>query len=245
MTIALIGYGKMGREIERLAATHGVEIGPVFDLHDNRGAAGITRASLKGVDVCIDFTTPAAAPVNIAAAAQAGVNIVVGTTGWYDELPRLRKIVRTRRTALLYAPNFSIGMNVFARLVADAAASFDPFAMYDAAIHETHHVGKADSPSGSALLLAREVVANLKRKTEILTTPPKGPIKPRQLHVSSTRTGAVVGTHEVIFDSDADSITLIHHAKNRSGFALGALVAAEWVVGKRGVFTMNDVLESL
>jgi 4-hydroxy-tetrahydrodipicolinate reductase len=235
----------MGREIERLAAERGVAVGPVFDLANNARSAGLTRASLAGVDVAIDFSTPDACVRNIEAAAKAGVNIVVGTTGWYDELPRVRRIIRAKRTGLLYSPNFSIGMNVFARLVSDAAASFDKFPMYDAAIHETHHTAKKDSPSGTALLLARAVLDAMRRKTEILAGPARGPIKPRQLHVSSARTGSVVGTHEVLFDSEADAITLVHTAKNRTGFALGALVAAEWLSGRRGCFTMQDVLETL
>jgi 4-hydroxy-tetrahydrodipicolinate reductase len=245
MNIALIGYGKMGREIERAAVARGITVGPVFDDTNNADGKGLTRAALKGVDVCIDFSTPGACLANIRAAANAGVNIVVGTTGWYDKLPQAKKIVRAKKTGLLYAPNFSLGMNVFTRLAAAAAEYFDNFPMYDAAVSEVHHTGKADSPSGTALLLGQAILDHMKRKKVMLTAPARGPIKPGQLHVTSTRLGSVVGTHEIVFDSDADSVTLVHAAKNRSGFALGALVAAEWLNGRRGCYTMNDVLESL
>jgi 4-hydroxy-tetrahydrodipicolinate reductase len=245
MKIALIGYGKMGKEIERVAATRGITVGPRFTGSSNVHAKGLTKERLKGVDVCIDFSTPAACLDNIEAAAKSGTNIVVGTTGWYDKLPEVKKLVQAKKIGLLYSPNFSLGMNVFAQLVGAAAAYFNSFDMYDVAVREIHHRAKVDSPSGTALMLGQTILGEMKRKREILTTPPRGAIKGSQLQVTSERVGTVVGTHEILFDSEADSVTLVHAAKNRTGFALGALVAAEWLAGKRGCFTMTDVLEAL
>lgn len=245
MKIALIGYGKMGKEIERLAPSRGIAVGPRFTGTSNVHAKGITKEALAGVDVCIDFSTPAACLDNIEAAARCGANIVVGTTGWYDKLADVRTLVEAKRIGLLYAPNFSLGMNVFGRLVAAAAEYFDHFEMYDAAIHEIHHTAKVDSPSGTALMLGQLVLGGMKRKKELMHEPSRGAAKGSQLRIASTRVGSVVGTHEVLFDSEADSVTLVHTAKNRTGFALGALVAAEWLNGKQGWYTMNDVMESL
>lgn len=245
MKIALIGYGKMGKEIERVAAQRGIAVGPRFTRTSNAHAKGLTKEALEGVDVCIDFSTSTACLDNIEAAAKNGTSIVVGTTGWYDKLPEVTRLVQAKNIGMLYAPNFSLGMNVFARLVTAASKYFDNFDMYDVAVHETHHTGKADSPSGTALMLAQLILNEMKRKRELLLEPSRGAIKGSQLHITSARIGSVIGKHDILFDSEADTIELIHTAKNRTGFALGALVAAEWLNGKQGCFTMNDVLESL
>lgn len=241
MKIAIVGYGKMGREIERAAQAKKIEVGAIFDLANNAQGSGLTPAALAGIDVCIDFSTPDAAPGNIAAAARAGKNIVVGTTGWQAKLGEVSAIVRERKTALLHAANFSLGMNVFMRLAGEAARLFDAHEMYDAAISEIHHRGKADSPSGTALALGKVLLARLHRKKELLAGSPAGAIGPGQLQIVSSRIGAVAGTHVVTFDSEADAVELVHTAKNRSGFALGALVAAGWLQGKQGIFTMEDL----
>ena len=242
MNIALIGYGKMGKEVERAALARGHAVARIFELDNNRGGAGITRETLAGVDVCIEFSTPGAVMENIAAAAGAGANIVVGTTGWSLRLEEVRSVVRGAGTGLLYASNFSLGVNLFLAMVRHAARLMDAYPAYDASIHETHHKGKADSPSGTALAIGAVMLDALGRKTAILSGAPGGPIGPEQLHISSARVGAVTGTHAVLFDSDADAIELTHTAKNRSGFALGAVVAAEWLQGKKGIFTMADVI---
>jgi 4-hydroxy-tetrahydrodipicolinate reductase len=242
MNIALIGYGKMGKEVESAAKAKGLTVAKTFDVHNNTGGLGLTAESLKGVDVCIEFSTPAAVFDNIAAVADCGKNIVVGTTGWYDRLDQVKKLVKEHKIGLLYSPNFSLGVNIFAQIVAHAAHIMDRYTQYDAAVLESHHRAKVDSPSGTALTIASGVLQGMKRKTEILAEPPRGGIKPHQLHVSSARFGSVTGTHSVVFDSEADSIELVHTAKNRSGFALGAVVAAEWLKGKKGVYTMRDVI---
>jgi 4-hydroxy-tetrahydrodipicolinate reductase len=242
MKIALLGYGKMGKEVEAVARERGITIASIFTTKNNLGGIGLTRESLKGVDVCIDFTSPVAAVSNIEAAADAGTNIVVGTTGWYDQLERVQKIVKSKKIGLLYAPNFSLGLNIFAHILATAARSIDRFSSYDVTIHETHHAGKVDSPSGTALLLGQIAIQNMRSKKDVLKDPLRRPIKSDQLQITSTRLGHVVGEHTITFDSDADTIELKHSAKNRRGFAVGALVAAEWIRGKRGVFTMKDIL---
>lgn len=242
MNIALIGHGRMGKEVERLAKEKGLSVARVFDIHNNAGSLGITRETLKGVDVCIEFSAPGAVISNIEAVAECGKNIVVGTTGWYDRLDHVKKTVKEAKIGLLYASNFSLGVNLFIHLVSHAAHLFDRYHDYDVAVSEMHHTGKIDSPSGTALSVAAAILQSMKRKSEILAETSHGQIKPHQLHVTSTRLGHVTGKHAVTFDSDADVIELVHTAKNRAGFALGAVVAAEWLKGKKGVYTMRDMI---
>ncbi len=242
MNIALIGNGKMGAEVARIAAARGIAVAKVFTEENNRGGAGLNAESLAGIDVCVEFTVPDAAVKNIEAAAKAGKPVVVGTTGWYDQLDAVRKVVTTAGTGLVYAPNFSPGVNILGHLLRSAALIFDRHDTYDVALRETHHRAKADSPSGTALHLGRILLDGLQRKSSLLAGNAPGPVAPGQLHISSERVGHAVGEHSVIFDSESDSLEFIHRAKNRSGFAHGALVAAEWIRNRRGVFTMEDVL---
>ena len=234
MKIALFGYGHMGRELETVAREQGETVSEIFDEFR------LVRVdALADVDMCIDFSIPDAAVGNIRAAVQAKRDIVVGTTGWHKYLPELREIVKD--SGLLYSTNFSLGMNLFFRMVKRAAELMNRAGDYDPFVHEIHHRQKIDSPSGTALTLARILIDGIDRKTEILTRPPDGKIKPEMLHVSSSRAGAVAGTHTVGFDSDADLIELKHVAKTRRGFALGALTAARWLHGRKGIYTMDDV----
>ena len=243
--IALIGYGSMGRELERLAPSRHLSFKKIISSDANRDGRGISAESLKGVDVCIEFTHPAVVMTNIKAIIAQKKNLVVGTTGWYDRFSEVRTMVEQSKIGMVYASNFSIGMNLFYKIVGEASRLIDAFDEYDVAISETHHRAKADSPSGTALTLAQIVVRNIKRKKEIEHEAMHGSIRPDQIHVTSTRIGTVAGRHQVLFDADADSIELIHTAKNRSGFALGALIAAEWIKGKRGLYAMSDVIESI
>ncbi len=243
MNIALIGYGNMGKEIERAAKERGVQIVHVFNTKNNAAAKGLTRANLKNVDACIDFSHPSVVLMNIEAVITSGTNLVVGTTGWHDRLDHVTALVKKHHTGFLHAANFSLGVNLFSKIVQAAAHLFNQYPEYDVALSEIHHRGKADSPSGTALALAGLVLKEMKRKTSLLTETSHGAMKPDQLHVSSARVGNVTGKHAVTFDSDADTIELIHTAKNRHSFAVGALVAAEWLKGKKGVFTMKDVIQ--
>jgi 4-hydroxy-tetrahydrodipicolinate reductase len=242
MNIALIGHGTMGKEVERVASAKGITVGKVFTETDNAGGRALTKESLKGIDVCIEFTLPASAVKNIDAVSRAGKPIVVGTTGWYDNLAGVKKMIGERGTGLVYAPNFSLGINLMMHLLTCAAHLFDRYDMYDISLRETHHRAKEDSPSGTALHISQLLLQNIRRKTGIVSGNTRGRIGPEQLHISSLRTGSVVGEHAIIFDSESDSMEFVHRAKDRSGFAHGALIAAAWIREQKGVFTMKDVL---
>lgn len=225
VALALIGMGRMGRALASLATERGFRV--VAELDPARpGYMGISRDTLRGAQVAIEFTTPDAAPSNVRACAAADCPVVVGTTGWYDQLPAVAAEVARVGGALLTAPNFSIGVAVFDRVVAEAAHLFAQLQGFDAHLIETHHSAKKDAPSGTAGALARTASAALGRS----------------IPVTSIRTGHVPGTHEVVFDAPFEQVRLVHEARDRRVFAEGALVAARWLVGRRGVYTMADVL---
>jgi 4-hydroxy-tetrahydrodipicolinate reductase len=224
MNIALIGYGKMGKLVEQLAPA---DIKLKLDEFNNAAFEGITPENFRGIDVAIDFSIPAAAVENIERISALGVNLVVGTTGWFDQIDRVRAVIEKNGTGLVWSPNFSIGVNMFFRLVSDAARLLSKEPAYEAWAYEIHHSTKKDAPSGTLLKL----VADMKRAGYS-----------RQIDVSSNRAGAHPGTHEIGFDSAADTITLSHVARNREGFAQGALRAAKWIVGKKGFYEFSDIL---
>jgi 4-hydroxy-tetrahydrodipicolinate reductase len=225
--VALIGMGKMGRALASLAPERGFRVVATLDpAHPDY--RGVTADALAGARVAIEFTTPDAAPDNVRACATAGCPVVVGTTGWYDRLAEVGAEVEQRGGAMLTAPNFSVGVAVFDRVVAEAARLFATLDGFDAHVVETHHAAKKDAPSGTAGALARTVEASLGRA----------------IPVTSIRTGSVPGTHEVIFDAPFEQVRLVHEARDRRVFAEGALLAARWLVGRRGIFTMRDVLSS-
>jgi 4-hydroxy-tetrahydrodipicolinate reductase len=227
--LALLGYGKMGKAIAALAPQRGFEVRLVMDVDVNAQGQGITPENFQGMDVCIEFTTPDAVIENIRRVAALGVNLVVGTTGWHNRLEDVRKIVEGAGVGMVYAANFSIGVNLFYRLARAAAEIFAPFAMYDPYLIEAHHKFKKDAPSGTALEIKRRI------QSEFRT---------REIPVASVRAGYFPGAHELGFDSEADTIILRHTARGRQGFAEGALHAARWVVGKKGLFSFAEVLES-
>ena len=246
MNIAIIGYGKMGREIERLAKDRGINIVSIIDSNDpNAQYREINDESLNGADVCIDFTHPSSILENIKKTAALGKNMVVGTTGWYDQAGEVKKIVEEAGTGLIWSGNFSIGVNIFFKIIEDSAKIIDKFDDYDIFVHEFHHNQKADSPSGTAAMIGKILIGNIQRKSKIVTEEVKRRIEPNELHISSTRAGKIFGTHIVGFDSDADSIELKHTAKGRQGFASGAVMAAEWINGKKGFYGINAMLGNL
>jgi 4-hydroxy-tetrahydrodipicolinate reductase len=224
----------MGREVEKVAREAGDNVVAVFDID-----SPVSAAALEPADVCIEFSVPGAVLGNMKVAAEAGVDIVVGATGWYDRLDEVRGWFTD--SALLYAQNFSIGVNVFYRIVRRAAELVGPLSQYDVYVEEQHHRRKLDSPSGTAERLAEILLGEVRQKTHVLRGAPASAMPPDALQISSIRAGAIAGVHTVGFDSEADYIELKHVARNRTGFALGALAAARWVRGRKGVFTMDDV----
>jgi 4-hydroxy-tetrahydrodipicolinate reductase len=227
MNLAIIGYGKMGRLVEQLAPEFGFAVGLKLDEFNNANFEGITRESFQGVDVAIDFSIPSAVVQNVERIAALGVNMVEGTTGWLAQLERVKSAVEKSGIGLVWSPNYSVGVNVFFRLAAEAARLLKDEANYGAWAWEIHHSAKKDAPSGTLLKLVDEM-----RKAGYA----------RPVSVSSNRAGAHPGTHEIGFDSSADTITLRHTARGREGFARGALQAAQWVVGKKGFFEFSEVL---
>jgi len=240
MNIILAGYGKMGKEIDRLASERGITV-----LGRLEPDTAVDESDVQRTNVVIHFASSESVLPHVQRWSAAGKNMVVGTTGWQNDLEKVKAVVIERKIGLVYASNFSIGVNIFFRLIKEASSLINKFPEYDVAVHEAHHKDKVDSPSGTALTAATILLEHIQRKKAILSDPPKGKIKPEQLQVTSTRAGAIVGTHTVTFDSVADSIELKHTAKNRAGLALGALLAAEWINGKRGIFTMEDVLADI
>ena len=226
-SVAIIGDGKMGEAIRQLALERGWRVTAVLGERESASGSGITAATLGNADVAVEFTQPDAAVANVTASLRAGVPIVVGTTGWYEALPEVRRIAKETGTGLLWSPNFSLGVNVLIELARYAGTLMRSLEGFDAHIVETHHTRKKDAPSGTAIAIGKAATDSLDRP----------------IPTTSVRVGSVPGTHELIFDGAFEQLTLTHLARDRRVFAEGALKAADWLVGKRGVFTMRDVLE--
>jgi 4-hydroxy-tetrahydrodipicolinate reductase len=226
--IAVIGMGKMGRAVAELARARGWPVVATIDAAANSGGSGITRERLADATVAIEFTTPDAAPANIRACARAGCPVVVGTTGWYGEREHVERDVLVANGAMLWSPNFSLGVNLFWQVAELAARLAARVPALDAHIVETHHAAKLDAPSGTALELQRRSSGALGR----------------EIPVTSIRTGAVPGTHELLLDAPFEQIRVTHEARDRRTFAEGALTAAHWLIGRHGIFTMSDFLLS-
>lgn len=223
--LAIIGMGRMGRAIEQLAPERGFQV--VARIDPGGGdAPAVTKAALRDAEVAVEFTVPEAAPGNVRAALDAGCAVVVGTTGWYDERQKIESMARASGGALLVAPNFSVGVAAFSEIVAAAARALRAAPGFDAHLTETHHSAKKDAPSGTAASLQTLAAAEWGRP----------------IPITSIRTGSVPGTHELVFDAPFEQIRIEHVARDRRVFADGALLAARWLAGRRGVFTMQDVL---
>lgn len=246
MKIALLGYGKMGKAVEKIALAKNHEIVYKVDLQN---AYDFMPVSLENVDVAIDFSMPSAAVDNINKCFDAKVPIVVGTTGWYDQFDEIKKRCETEQQAMIYSTNFSVGVNLFFKLNKILAQMMKRFDDYDVSMEETHHTQKQDHPSGTALTLSKSIMENFPEKTNIkgrLIFDPNQPLqsgKPNELVIDCYREGDVTGIHTVKYQSMIDTISIKHEANSRYGFAKGALMAAEWIVGKKGLFTMDDILQ--
>lgn len=228
LNLALLGHGKMGSAVDRLAPERGFNVRLILEIDSNPNGAAITEENFRGIDVAVDFTVPDVVVDNIRRVAERGVNLVVGTTGWSDRLAEVEQIVAQNGIGLVYAANFSIGVQLFYRLARVAAEIFAPYSMYEPYIVEAHHKFKKDAPSGTAIELKRRVLPHLPS---------------REIPTSSVRGGYIPGTHELGFDSEADTVLVRHNARSRQGFAEGALYAARWIVGKKGVFAFDQILK--
>lgn len=244
MRLAISGYGRMGAMVRGAALSRGHEV--IFVIDPVSSAPEVNACDFSGVgkdiDVVIDFTVPGAVVKNIEEYCRLGWHAVIGTTGWDNDREKVAKMVREAGTGLVWAANFSLGVSLFFHIVEHAARLLNSFEEYDVFLHETHHRHKADSPSGTALALSRLLMENMPRKNEIVTGDRQEAVAPQELHVSASRGGSVPGTHRVVFDGDADTITLEHSARNRSGFAGGALLAAEWIARRSGFYGLEEMM---
>lgn len=231
----------MGQAVEALALQRGHDVAARFSTQHPLAAAEDASA-LRDADVVIDFSLPGLVLGHINQYCRWNQAAVIGTTGWYEGLDQVRAWVAESEAALLYAPNFSLGVALLTRALHGLAPLLERLPEYDVALHEIHHTGKVDSPSGTALLLARVLLDGLSRKTHLASETQHQRIDPQALHVTSSRLGSVFGEHTVYLDSPFDAIALSHQAKNRDGFAFGALKAAEWLPGRQGLFTLDDLL---
>jgi 4-hydroxy-tetrahydrodipicolinate reductase len=226
-TLAIIGDGKMGQAIRQLALDKGWRVSAVIGERESAEGVGISRESLGEPDVAVEFTQPDAAVANATACLRCSVPVVIGTTGWYESLPQVTRIANESGTPLLWSPNFSLGVNVMIEVARYAASLMQNLEDFDAHIIETHHTRKKDAPSGTAIAISKAASDALERP----------------IPTTSIRTGSVPGTHELVFDGAFEKLSIVHEARDRRVFAEGALKAADWLVGKRGVFTMRDVLQ--
>jgi 4-hydroxy-tetrahydrodipicolinate reductase len=230
LRIAIVGNGKMGQMVVRLAPQHDCEVVQTIGSSENANGESLAREVLKGVDVAIEFTRPEAAPLNLRRLIEARIPTVVGTTGWFGELAPIGELAQRLDAAVVWGPNFSVGLHHFRKVVAEAARRFAREENYGAWGWEIHHAAKKDSPSGTLLALADEMARSGYR---------------RPVSLSANRAGAVPGTHEIGFDSLEDTITLRHEARSREGFARGALRAARWLAGKKGFFEFREIADEL
>ena len=236
MKIALIGYGKMGKAIEEIAVSKGHEIVLKIDLSNT---SDFTKENIQKANVAIEFTGPETAFENISKCIQWGVPVISGSTGWLDHFEKAKKLCEEKKGCLIYASNFSIGVNLFFEINKQLAALMEPYSHYDVSMTEIHHTEKKDAPSGTAISLAEQILAQIGRKNKWVN---EASNEASDLVIRSERIDPAPGTHSVTYDSPIDSIEITHTAHTRKGFASGAVLAAEFANQKMGIFTMKDVL---
>jgi 4-hydroxy-tetrahydrodipicolinate reductase len=236
MKIALIGYGKMGREIEAIALKRGHEIAVKINTANPMDKS---ENQLKNCDVAIEFSTPHAVLNNIKNCFDLKLPVVVGTTGWYDHFDEIKKLCDAKQGSLFHATNFSVGVNLFFKVNAYLAELMNKYENYEVSMEEIHHIHKLDKPSGTAISLANQIIAKLDRKTNWSLEKKQD----NSLFIKDVREGEVPGTHIIKYSSEVDDIEIMHKAHNRKGFALGSVIAAEFLNGKKGIYTMNDLFK--
>jgi len=246
MEIAIIGYGKMGQIIKRLSEEKKHEVVSTIDpVVETAKFKELNKKSLRGADVAIDFTAPGVALTNIDKYIDCKVNAVIGTTGWYENLKQVKEKVEKSEIGLIWAANFSIGVNLFFRIVNQSAGLINNFPAYDIMGYEIHHNRKKDSPSGTMNMIGKILLENIKNKKKIVTEKLTRKISEEEIHLASVRGGNVPGTHVVAFDSEVDTIELKHTVRSREGLAEGALNAAEWIKGKKGFYGIEDMMNEI
>ncbi len=226
MRAIVVGSGRMGRQVREVLDARGHSVAAIVGRHENLGGSALTPARLSGLDMAFEFTTPASAPSNVARLLAAGIPVVSGTTGWGDQVPAMQDLARGRHGTLLVEANFSVGVHVMLRAARSIARAMARRAEFEGLVVETHHHQKKDAPSGTALAIQREV----------------SDVGGARLPISSIRLGHVPGTHELVYDGPFETLRLSHTARDREVFAVGAVIAAEWLLGRKGVFTFADVL---
>lgn len=244
MKIVILGYGKMGQLIEKFAIKRGHEIFLVVDK-DNRES--LSASDIAGADIAIDFSEPTAALDNIHLCFEANLPIVVGTTGWYPHLEEVKSVCESEHQTMLYGSNFSIGVNIFFHINKLLAKAMRPYKQYDAQVEEIHHIHKLDAPSGTAITIAEGILENMADKTtwvnDLVGEGEEVIPKPNELLIESHRIDEVPGTHTVLYSSEVDQIEFKHTAHSRAGFALGAVIAAEWVQDKKGFYQVTEMFD--
>jgi 4-hydroxy-tetrahydrodipicolinate reductase len=242
MGIAIVGYGKMGKQIENVLFEKNIKDIIKIDKFSNESQfSDVNTNSLKGIDVVIDFASPEGLEERIKSYVENRVNVVMGTTGWYDKIDPIEKLVGNK-IGFLWSGNFSIGVNIFFRVVKEASRIFNNFPDYDALSYELHHNEKKDSPSGTELMIGNVMLSELENKNKIVTERLDRKIEKNEIHLASVRGGYFPGTHTVLFDSIVDTVELKHTARSREGFARGAVMVAEWIKGKKGFFNIDDFM---
>ncbi len=242
MRILLSGYGKMGREVEKILLERGHSVSSRVDPIVECDSKTLTSKLFVESDIVIDFSHPSSVWQNIQTYLNAGIPSVIGTTGWESHRDEARKLCLEKKGTFLWGSNFSIGAHLFFTLVGEAARIINTIEDYDIALWENHHNQKAESPSGTALTTAKKILDNLPRKTHMMTNRSDSKIDPSALHVASLRVGAEPGLHEVVIDGPADTLRIQHHTRNRSSLAKGSVLAAEWLEGKQGFFSVEDFI---
>ena len=245
MKVAIVGYGKMGKQIEKSLKDRNIAVTSVVDKFvDGVKFRSIDAESMKDVDVAIDFSSTEEVIDRIRLYNEFGISVVMGTTGWYDKIDKVKEMI-SDRIGFIWSGNFSIGVHIFFRIIKESSKFFNNFDEYDALGYEIHHNEKKDSPSGTELMIGDIMLSEMSAKKEIVTSCLDRKIDKSEIHLSSVRGGYFPGTHTVLFDSAADTIELTHTARNRDGFAKGAVRVAEWLYGRKGFFSIDSYLESV